>query len=144
MVFLGGGSPSQVLATNKYTPVRPLRCIIWKYGNRVLRETQEDFQGSAAPSGYRSPCRVQCMALEAHRSIRSYWYIPSGRWRIYIYIYIYSISCCGFLLRAQVWTVLHVSCTWHKTASIPNEIMSNRVCRIWLGIGEGANVLISK
>jgi len=26
----------------------------------------------------------------------------------------------------------------------PSEIISNRVCGIWLGIGEGANVIISK
>jgi len=28
--------------------------------------------------------------------------------------------------------------------SAPSEIISNRVCGIWLGIGEGANVIISK
>jgi len=28
--------------------------------------------------------------------------------------------------------------------SAQSEILSNRVCRIWLGIGEGANVIISK
>jgi len=27
-----------------------------------------------------------------------------------------------------------------KTTSAPSEIISNRVCEIWLGIGEGANV----
>jgi len=36
-----------------------------------------------------------------------------------------------------------VSCfLWHKTASTPSEIISNRVCGIWLGIGEGANIII--
>jgi len=34
--------------------------------------------------------------------------------------------------------------SWHKTASIPSEIISNWVCGIWLGIGEGTNVIISK
>jgi len=34
--------------------------------------------------------------------------------------------------------------SWYKTASPPSEIISNRVCGIWLGIGEGANVIISK
>jgi len=29
-------------------------------------------------------------------------------------------------------------------ASTPSEIISNRVCGIWLGIVEGANVIISK
>jgi len=28
---------------------------------------------------------------------------------------------CGILLRAQVWTVLHVSWSWHKTASTKVE-----------------------
>jgi len=48
------------------------------------------------------------------------------------------------MLHAQVWTVLHVSWSWHKTASTPCEIISNRVCRFWLGIGEGINLIISK
>jgi len=30
-----------------------------------------------------------------------------------------------------------------KTASTPSEIISNRMCGIWLGIGEGANIIIS-
>jgi len=47
-------------------------------------------------------------------------------------------------VRAQVLTVLHMSWSWHKTASTPSEIISNMVCEIWLGIGEGANVIISK
>jgi len=32
----------------------------------------------------------------------------------------------------------------HETASTPNEILSNRVCGNWLGMGEDANVIISK
>jgi len=44
---------------------------------------------------------------------------------------------------AQLWTVLHVFWLWHKTASTPSEIISNRVCGIWLVIGEGTIVIIS-
>jgi len=39
------------------------------------------------------------------------------------------------LLCANVWT---------GKDNIMHEIISNRVCGIWLGIGEGANVIISK
>jgi len=31
-----------------------------------------------------------------------------------------------------------------KTASTRSEIILNSVCGIWLGVGEGANVIISK
>jgi len=31
-----------------------------------------------------------------------------------------------------------------KTVSTPSEIISNRVCGIWLGIGEDVNIIISK
>jgi len=51
---------------------------------------------------------------------------------------------CGILLHAQVGTILHVSWAWHKTASTPSEIISNGVCGLWIDIGEGANVIISK
>jgi len=49
----------------------------------------------------------------------------------------------GILLRAQLWTVFHVSWSWHKTASTSSEIISQGVWDL-VGIGEGANVIISK
>jgi len=43
----------------------------------------------------------------------------------------------GYILYDQLSSLV----MWHKTASSPSEIISNRVCAIWLGIGEGSNVI---
>jgi len=41
---------------------------------------------------------------------------------------------------------LSYMCPGHdiKTVSTPSEIILNRVCGTWLGIGEGDNVIINK
>jgi len=63
-----------------------------------------------------------------------------------------SVVLCGYYLVMVDWQVARRRIllqkaagqqSLHKTASTPSEIISNRVCEIWLGIGEGANVLIS-
>jgi len=56
---------------------------------------------------------------------------------------VYSIISMRFTMCFWSYDVLHVSWSWHKTTSAPSEIISNRVCGIWHGIGEGANVIIS-
>jgi len=56
----------------------------------------------------------------------------------------YSWYCTVAFCYANKCELSYVSWSWHKIASTPSEIISYRVCGIWLGICEGANVIISK
>jgi len=53
---------------------------------------------------------------------------------------LFKILYSGIMLRAQVWSVLYVAWSWHKTGPTPSKIVSNRICGIWRGNGEGANI----
>jgi len=59
-----------------------------------------------------------------------------------------GVHVCLFILSFVLYTVqvVELFCVLGRTASKPSEIISNRVCGICLGIGEGAtgNVIISK
>jgi len=86
---------------------------------------------------------------------------PSGRGTVVLIVSCRCTHCCletthGKITRhySQYCTVvfcyvhkceLYYMCPGHdKTAPTRSEIIWNRVCGIWLGIGEGANVIISK
>jgi len=68
-----------------------------------------------------------------------YCYFETSHGKITIYYSRYCTVAFSYVHKCE----LSYMCPGHKTASTPSEIILNRVYGIWLGIGEGANVLIS-